>query len=228
MPKKKGGDSLVSGVRDAAEKFANGVMSALSPAEPDGTPENQGGTDAIELLKHDHREVTALFAQANSLSDTAFAARARIFAQIADALELHTRVEETIFYPAFKDKTKRNSDERDEVLEAYEEHAAAKDLIAKLRALDARDQTYKAKVQVLSEMIHHHVEEEEGTFFPEARRLLGDAELKELGGRIEAAKKAGPDGTRRPAAAKSPAIRGTRAVARPPARRKTGAKKRSR
>jgi hemerythrin-like domain-containing protein len=245
MPKRNGVGSVVGNVRDAAEKIANGVMAAMSPADA----MTRGGeaqasarpVDAIDLLKKDHAEVKALFAQANELSDTANAARVRIFKQIADALTLHTQVEETIFYPAFKAKTKRNTDERDEVLEAYEEHASAKDLIAKILDLDARDETYKAKVQVLSEMIAHHVEEEESTMFPEARELLGDDEIEELGAEIQAAKEKAKRGARTAAprgsaaksstakkpAAKSPATRGGRATtARPATRRKTAAKKR--
>jgi hemerythrin superfamily protein len=189
--------------------------------------------DATELLKQDHQKVKALFAQANALSDTAHAARAKLFKQIDAELTLHTQVEEQIFYPAVKAKTKRNSDERDEVLEAYEEHAGAKDLIAKLESLDPRDETYKAKLQVLSEMIAHHVEEEETVLFPQAHSLLGRDELERLGAQIESAKAkakgkpSGAKGAAKPGLAKSSPARGGRATG-SATRTRGAAKKRSR
>jgi len=147
--------------------------------------------DAIELLKADHARVKALFKQADELGDRAHAARAKIFERIDRELTLHTQVEEKVFYPAFKAKTKNNTEERDEVLEAYEEHASAKELMAKLERLDPRDETYKAKLQVLGEMINHHVKEEESELFPEARELLSADELVKLGEQIEAMKEKG-------------------------------------
>src|ERR1700722_17336495 len=109
--------------------------------------------DAIALLKADHKKVKALFKQVEELGDRAFTARAKLYGEIDAELQLHTKIEETIFYPAVKQKSKAASEERDEVLEAYEEHAGAKDLMAKIRATDPKDETYKAKIQVLSEMI---------------------------------------------------------------------------
>jgi len=212
LAKQHGLGSVVDNVRGAAEKMVSGVMDAMIPAQlenPAGTARSEAEpSDAISLLKKDHEKVKALFAQADALSDTAHAARLKLFKEIDAELTLHTTVEETIFYPAFKAKTKRNSDERDEVLEAYEEHAGAKDLIAKLERLDARDETYKAKLQVLGEMIRHHVEEEESVLFPEARALLGHDELERLGKQIAAAKQkahGGKPASPKPSAKAAPA-----------------------
>lgn len=141
-------------------------------------------SDAITMLKADHKKVKALFKQVDELGEKAFAARAKLFTQIDEELTLHTKVEEEIFYPAFKEKTKAWSEQRDEVLESYEEHAGAKELIAKLEGLHPKDETYKAKLSVLGEEINHHVKEEEGTLFPMARKLLSEAELDRLGARI--------------------------------------------
>jgi iron-sulfur cluster repair protein YtfE (RIC family) len=141
-------------------------------------------SDAITILKADHKKVKALFKEANELSDRAHAARKKLFDRINAELTLHTQVEEKIFYPAFKAKTKAATEERDDILEAYEEHAGAKDLMRKLAALDPKDETYKAKIQVLSEMIDHHVKEEETALFKEARKLLDADELEMLGQQI--------------------------------------------
>ena len=144
--------------------------------------------DATALLKADHDKVKALFKEANELGDRAFAARAKLFQEIDRELELHTQVEEQIFYPALKAKTKAATPERDEVLEAYEEHAGAKELIGKIERTDPKDETYKAKVQVLSEMVIHHAEEEESEMFKQARKLLSKGELEALGDEIAAFK----------------------------------------
>ena len=66
--------------------------------------------DAISLLKADHKKVKALFKEANELGDRAYAARAKLFREIDAELTIHTKVEEAIFYPAFKGKTKPASD----------------------------------------------------------------------------------------------------------------------
>jgi hemerythrin-like domain-containing protein len=144
--------------------------------------------DVLTLLKEDHAKVKKLFKEVNDLSDGAHATRRKLFEQIDEELTLHAKLEETIFYPAFKAKTKAASDERDEILEAYEEHASVKDLIKKLEGTDPSDETYKAKVQVLGELVDHHVEEEENEMFKQAKKLFSSEELDEIGAQIEAAK----------------------------------------
>jgi iron-sulfur cluster repair protein YtfE (RIC family) len=225
MPKSNSLGNVVDNVRDVAGKVVSDMIDALSPSN------DAVAVDATTLLKKDHDKVKALFAQADALSDTSHAARLKLFKEIDAELTLHTQVEEQIFYPAFKAKTKRNTDERDEVLEAFEEHAGAKDLIAKLEALDPRDETYKAKLQVLGEMVKHHIDEEESVLFPQAHALLTHAELESLGKQIAVAKQKasgkGPGAkTKRPVAKSSPA-RGTRAKS-STARTRSTAKKRSR
>jgi len=140
--------------------------------------------DALTLIKNDHRETEALFKTA--LDDNAKpAARRKAIAQVLDALDIHTRMEEAIFYPALRKAG--GKDEKDSVLEADEEHAGAKSLIAKIRATAAGDETLKAKVTVLKEQIEHHVREEESTMFGEARKVLGD-QLDALGAQMFAYK----------------------------------------
>ena len=146
--------------------------------------------DAIGLLKADHKKVKELFAKVEALSDKASASRGKLFAQIDRELSAHSEVEEKIFYPVLKAKSKRYSPPNDEVLEAYEEHANVKAMIAKLEALDPTDETYNAKLQVLSELVKHHVKEEETEMFKQARQLLTKAELADLGKQMETAKKA--------------------------------------
>ncbi|MDQ6925633.1 MAG: hemerythrin domain-containing protein [Candidatus Eremiobacteraeota bacterium] len=144
--------------------------------------------DVLTLLKKDHDKVKQLFEEVNDLSDGAHATRRKLFEQIDEELSLHAKLEETIFYPKFKTKTKAASDERDEILEAYEEHASVKDLLRKLESTDPSDETYKAKLQVLSELVDHHVKEEENEMFKQAKKLFSSEELEELGEQIADAK----------------------------------------
>lgn len=144
--------------------------------------------DPIRILKRDHREVDALFKEVQALGDGANASRRKLFDKIASALELHAQVEEQILYPAVKDAAGRDKEARQEVLEAYEEHDNIKEMIAKLRDTDPKDETYKAKLQVMQELVQHHVKEEEREFFPQAKELLDEDELEDIGDRIAAAK----------------------------------------
>jgi hemerythrin superfamily protein len=112
-------------------------------------------TDAISLLKNDHRQVETWFEQfEKARSDD----RKRDLAtNICNALRVHAAIEEEIFYPAFYDATR----EEDLHHEAIIEHDGAKKLIAEIESSGPDDDFYDARVSVLSEMIKHHVKEEE-------------------------------------------------------------------
>jgi hypothetical protein len=131
--------------------------------------------DAVSLLKADHRKVEDLFAQFEAAKDNK--KKARLAEEICTELTVHTLIEEEIFYPACTGKI-----EEDTVDEAYVEHDGAKVLIAELRAGSVdEDDFFDAKVTVLSEMIKHHVKEEEqpGGMFAQAKKA--NLDLKALG-----------------------------------------------
>jgi len=110
--------------------------------------------DAIALLKADHRKVEGLF---DDFERARGEGRKRALAeQICMELTVHTKIEEDIFYPACEGAV-----EEDLIREAYVEHDGAKVLIAEIEAGGPDDEFYDAKVKVLSEMIEHHVKEEE-------------------------------------------------------------------
>jgi hypothetical protein len=111
-------------------------------------------TDAIALLKADHRKVEDLFDSFESA--TGAARKQALVKQICTELTIHTVIEEEIFYPACRGKV-----EDDLLDEAYVEHDGAKVLIGELEGETADEAFYDAKVKVLSEEIQHHVQEEE-------------------------------------------------------------------
>jgi hemerythrin superfamily protein len=132
-------------------------------------------TDAIDMLKGQHREVEGLFAKFEEAGEKATKSKQSIFEKIADALAMHATIEERHFYPAVKAKRTE-----DILLEALEEHLGIKRVIADLLKVDASNETFDAKVTVLKEQVEHHVEEEESDLFPKVRQLLDKAELTEL------------------------------------------------
>jgi hemerythrin superfamily protein len=141
--------------------------------------------DAIALLKADHKTVKGLFAEADELSDRATTQLKRVGDQICQELAVHAEVEETIFYPAVKERAQRGrKEEREIVLESYEEHALVKKLVADLEAIDAADESYRAKLTVLREMVEHHVKEEERELFPGVRDMMDEDELMALGAKM--------------------------------------------
>lgn len=136
---------------------------------------NAKQTDALKLLINDHKEAKELFKQFEALSDRSKASKKKIADQICDALTVHTKIEEEIFYPAIR-KALKDDDKLDEALV---EHASAKDLIAQISEMDPGDDLYDAKLKVLSEQIEHHVGEEEDDMFPKMRKT--DLDLVALG-----------------------------------------------
>jgi hemerythrin superfamily protein len=128
------------------------------------------GTDAIELLKADHKEVKAMFKEFETLkkNDAGDEAKAELVQRICTALTIHATIEEEIFYPAVREAI----DDMDLMDEADVEHAGAKELIAQLENAQPGDDHYDAKVTVLGEMIDHHVKEEEGEMFPKAKKAI--------------------------------------------------------
>jgi len=137
-------------------------------------------TNAIALLKADHRKVEDLFEK----YETARSKKADIAQQICMELTIHTIVEEEIFYPACEGAV-----EADNLDEAQVEHDGAKVLIAELQEGSPEDAFFDAKVKVLSEEIKHHVKEEEkrGGIFAQVKD--SDVDLDALGERMAERKK---------------------------------------
>jgi hypothetical protein len=159
---------------------------------------NGNRSDAIALLKADHREVEGWFGEfEKARSNTRKQELAR---KICTALKVHTTIEEEVFYPAFLDAT----EEKDLHHEAEVEHDGAKKLIAEIESTTADDDYFDAKVTVLSEMIKHHVKEEEqrGGMFAKARDSEMDldalgAQLKERKEELMSEEQTGESGGRR-------------------------------
>src|SRR5580692_4547828 len=142
--------------------------------------------DAVTLLKTDHATVKKLFESEKKLTETDGKKKEAIFNQIKAALTVHATIEEEIFYPAVKAARAKNV--KDEVREAYEEHKQIKSLLAQIAGITSADETYDMKIKVLKEDVEHHIKEEEGEMFPDAKKFLGEHQLIELGAKLESRK----------------------------------------
>ena len=137
--------------------------------------------DAITLLKNDHDKVKRLLNELESTTERGVKTRQELFATIKGELTVHETIDEEIFYPALKSHPKA----KDLVLEAYEEHHVVDQVIAELEGLDVSDETWGAKATVMKENVEHHIEEEEGEMFKQARQVFERQELEELGAQME-------------------------------------------
>jgi hemerythrin-like domain-containing protein len=141
-------------------------------------------SDAIALLKKDHRTVLGMFKEFQKLTDKegSEADKASLAKQICEELKVHTTIEDEIFYPAVRAAI----DEELLMDEAKVEHESAKALIAEIEGMEPSEELYDAKVTVLGEYIKHHVDEEQNEMFPKARKAKVD--LAGLGEQLAARK----------------------------------------
>lgn len=139
--------------------------------------------NAIDLLKTDHRKVEALFSKVKANEDGNNAAT---FKKIKEELDIHSHIEEMIFYPHLLEKG--NKELKKIVREGVEEHAQVKTLLTELTELRGTDPEFKAKITVLMENVEHHVEEEEGEMFEMAEEQMSEETLQRLGSLMQGEK----------------------------------------
>jgi hemerythrin superfamily protein len=156
-------------------------------------------TDAIVILKNDHKQMRKLFKQFQSADEEDRDRKGRLVNEIIEALTVHTYLENEVMYPEVR---KLLPDLEDDVLESYEEHHVADLLCAELYAMKPDDERFDAKTTVLIENVTHHVEEEEQEWFPKVRSGLGRKQLQELGARMNGLREKAPRSPAQPSALK--------------------------
>jgi hemerythrin-like domain-containing protein len=133
--------------------------------------------DALSLLKEDHDKVKKLLKDLDSTTERGVKTREQLFNKIKQELEIHEAIEEEIFYPALKDHPKT----KELTLEAYEEHHVVDLVMAEIQAIPFDQETWGAKFTVMKENVEHHIEEEEGEMFKQAKQVFDEDELSQLG-----------------------------------------------
>jgi hemerythrin superfamily protein len=143
--------------------------------------------NAIDLLKADHERVKALLTQLSESTERGVKKRTDLLAKLEMEITLHTKLEEEILYPAFREAGGKEQ----EIMyhEAKEEHRTVDSLVLPdLKQTDPSSTEFSGRVKVVKELLEHHIEEEETEMFPQAKKLLGKAKLDELGAQMEAMK----------------------------------------
>lgn len=139
------------------------------------------GMSLFDLLKKDHKNVKDLFKKIQEDGEMEREAKEDLFSRIEKELEIHMGGEESFFYPPLKE----SEEAHEKVLEAYEEHNVAKTVLGETADLDKEDDRWKAKIKVLSELVEHHVEEEEGELFKIAKKVLAKERVQEIARQIQ-------------------------------------------
>lgn len=133
--------------------------------------------DILELLENQHREVEQLFAQYDQAQED----KSAIVAQVTEALQLHTTIEEEILYPVLRERLANGEEKADH---AIEEHDLVDSVLDQLEAEPSNEGAFAD----LREKVTHHVAEEEHELFPELRESVDQAQLDEMAQRAEALK----------------------------------------
>ena len=140
--------------------------------------------NALTLLENDHKKMRKLLEELESTTERGIRTREELYSTIKGELLVHEAIEEEIFYPALKEHPKTE----DIVLEGYEEHHVVDVVMAELEGLPVDHESWGAKAKVMKENVEHHMEEEEGEMFKQARSVFDADELQELGERMAARK----------------------------------------
>ncbi len=133
--------------------------------------------DILDLLKTDHDKVKEIISTLCETSSTAIKTQLKLFNTLKEEIDLHEKIEETIFYPALK----KFKETEDLVLEAFEEHHVVDLILEELQKAEPKEENWKPKLTVLRENLEHHIEEEENELFPKTKKVLNQETLNEMG-----------------------------------------------
>lgn len=138
--------------------------------------------DALKMLKDDHEKVKGLLSKLDATTERAEKTRTEMLQTLKAELTVHETIEEEVLYPALKEY----AETKEIALEAYEEHHVVDQVMSELEATPVEDETWGAKLAVMKENLEHHIEEEEKEMFKQARQVMSDEELEQLGERMAA------------------------------------------
>lgn len=156
-------------------------------------------TDAIVLLKNDHKELRKVFRDFEKAGENAHVTKGKLVDKMIELLTVHTYIENEVMYPRVRALL---PELEDDVLESYEEHHVADVLCLELAALSPDHERFTAKTTVLIENVTHHMDEEEQEWFPKVRAGLGRKQLQELGAEVAEQKETAPRKLSQPSALK--------------------------
>jgi hemerythrin-like domain-containing protein len=156
-------------------------------------------SDAIVLLRDDHKEILKTFKDFEDAGPNAVKRKGQLVDKMIELLNVHTYVENEVMYPRVRDLL---PDLTEDINESYEEHHVADVLVVELAAMSPDADRFDAKTTVLIENVRHHIQEEEDEWFPKVREGLSRTQLQEIGAEMEEARKKAPTRPSQPSALK--------------------------
>ena len=156
-------------------------------------------TDAIVLLKQDHKEIEKVFKAFERAGENARKEKGRLVGKIIELLTVYTYIENEVMYPRVRELV---PDLEDDIDESYEEHHVADLIVTELYAMKPDADRFDAKTTVLIENVRHHIKEEEDEWFPQVREKLGRKALQDIGAEMQKARKRAPKKPSQPSALK--------------------------
>ncbi len=145
--------------------------------------------DAVTLLTRDHRNVETLFQRFEAAPAAEYALKRELIDEIIKELSIHAGIEEQVLYPYIREHVPGGEGLASEGLE---EHQEATELLHQLEQADEQDPQFETLARKLIADVRHHVEEEEGEFFPALQAAAGSERLADLGEKLQTAKRLAP------------------------------------
>jgi hemerythrin superfamily protein len=142
--------------------------------------------DVVDVLTTDHHEVLELLEQVPGADP---AQRRDMVETVIAELVRHSVAEEMYVYPAMREHL---PDGEAQVQDDIEEHQQLVEVMKELEDVDSADPHFLPTLGRLEQVLRHHVSDEENEQFPQLRARLTREQLVEIGGKVEAAKKAAP------------------------------------
>jgi hemerythrin superfamily protein len=136
-------------------------------------------SDAVTLIKNDHRLMEQLFAQLK----TGKGDRRALVAEVEARLTAHVRAEEAEVYPVIA----KEAGEKGEVEHGTYEHLEAEHLLGKVRNLIDSPHFDQALEEFIA-AVDHHVQEEESELLPALAKATGNTALDRIGAAFERAR----------------------------------------
>lgn len=144
--------------------------------------------NVLKILKRDHSTVKSLFNKYDRTGKSSLEKRIELFEQIRRELQIHSRAEEEIFYPAIK--AKNGAESRKLVSQALKEHKDVAELLTQISRLKPNHKNFDEKMETLLENFDHHIEQEEGEIFQFVEENCSEEELNDMGKQMEERKRA--------------------------------------
>jgi hemerythrin superfamily protein len=135
------------------------------------------------LLRNEHENLKSLFDNYKKQTTRNANGKKDLFNDIRREIMVHSQMEIEIFYPALGGTSSTTADEL--VSEARNEHEAIEKSLQELGNISPSDQTFETKMTAMMDAVLHHIEKEEGEIFDEARKILPEYRLEELGLEME-------------------------------------------